>query len=189
VLPCRPMKPEDTIATLQRYVDAYTSDIAAAQAALGDESLPVPARRLVVGALNYVLDSLDMFPDHYKGLGVADDAMVLRLGAAQAVAAGAQNPDLARLGADAAEIRAMLPDLADALDKFVAALGERTVRGRTVDQIIDSKDVRVMFEGDLGREIKRHQPSQIEVGSLGAQAVVKEMEKMLRSGLKKAGIG
>src|SRR5262245_573815 len=86
----RPMtKNEDIIAVLQRMVDGYADAIDTVLNALADETAPPEARRVLCGVLNYALDLLDIFPDHYKGLGVADDAMVLRIGAEQAVAAGA----------------------------------------------------------------------------------------------------
>jgi uncharacterized membrane protein YkvA (DUF1232 family) len=162
--------------------------VVAVQKALFDDGTPPAARRVLVGALNYVLDTLDMFPDHYKGLGVADDAIVLRIGAAQAVASGADDEMLRRLGREADEVRALFPDLAEPLAQFVAALPGRAVRGRTVDQILSQKDVRVVFEADLGREMSRHAPSPIDTETLGAAATVKELEKMIRSALAKAGL-
>ena len=179
--------PEESIATLQRFVDGYAADVDAARLAAFDESVPAPARRLMVGALNYVLDTLDMFPDHYKGLGVADDAMVLRLAAAQAAAAGAQNDTIARLAGDVDAIRAMFSGLAADLDRFVSRLPDRSVRGRTADQVLGNRDVRTVFEADLGREVARYQPAQIDTSVLGAQAAVKELEKMIAAALKRAG--
>ena len=75
---------EQRVAVLQRFVDSYAEDLVAVRAALADPATPEGAQRVLVGGLNYSLDMLDMFPDHYKGLGVADDALVLRLAAKQA---------------------------------------------------------------------------------------------------------
>jgi uncharacterized membrane protein YkvA (DUF1232 family) len=179
--------PEEKIAILQRYVDRYAADATSVLGTLADETMPAPARRLVVGALNYVLDLLDMFPDHYLGLGVADDAIVLRLAAAQAVAAGAHNATLTALAADAPEIGELFPSVTAALERFVGALPDRTVHGRNADRILSDADVRVSFEVEIGRQIQRHR-----AGAIGAQTgdpvtILGELEKMIRHGLKRAG--
>jgi uncharacterized membrane protein YkvA (DUF1232 family) len=67
------------IALLQRLVDGFGLDVGRLRAALDDAQTPPGSRRTLVGALNYVLDALDIFPDHYQGLGLVDDALVLRL--------------------------------------------------------------------------------------------------------------
>jgi len=97
-------QPEETLAVLQRFVDGYPQATQAAMRAAADASTPREARRLLLGALNYVLDLLDIFPDHFQGLGVADDAMLLRIAARQAVAAGASQPQLKALAQEAAEV-------------------------------------------------------------------------------------
>lgn len=178
---------EAAIATLQRYVDDYAQDVNDVHSAVSDETQPLAARRLLVGALNYVLDVLDMLPDHYKGLGVADDAMVLRLAAAQAVAAGATDGGVKRLAADAAEIEAMFPSLASAFGRFVTAMPDRAVNNRTADRILADRDTRVLFNADIARETARHKTSTIELKFGGAAGVLKELEKMLKHGLKRAG--
>src|SRR5436309_3232908 len=63
--------PEETLAVLQRFVDGYSDATEVAMQALADPSTPAEARRLMCGALNYVLDLLDMFPDQSKKFWVA----------------------------------------------------------------------------------------------------------------------
>jgi uncharacterized membrane protein YkvA (DUF1232 family) len=104
---------------LQRFVDGYIEDVAVIEAALADAATPLPARRPLMGALLYVLDLIDIFPDHYAGLGVVDDAMVLRLSAQHAVEAGAKHEALARLAHEAEKISLVIGDLTGALDRFV----------------------------------------------------------------------
>ena len=82
-----------------------------------------------MGALNYALDQLDILPDHYRGIGVADDAMVLRLAARQAIAAGATHAGLRALADDTAQVEAVLEDLTAPLEKYVALLPDKKVRG------------------------------------------------------------
>lgn len=177
---------EDHIATLQRYIDAYGDDIATVQTAL--KSAPDAAQRVLVGALNYGLDMLDIFPDHYRGLGVADDAVVLRLAARQALSAGATDDGLKRLAADAKDVDAIFAELSGPLDKLVAVLADRAVRGRTAQQILGSKDVRVMFEADVTRQVQATRIGPIDTSIGGAAGALKELRKMAQHALKKAGL-
>jgi uncharacterized membrane protein YkvA (DUF1232 family) len=179
--------PQETIAILQSWVDRYAEDATAVLTVLGDATVPPAARRHLAGALNYVLELLDMFPDHYLGLGVADDAMVLRLASARAVAEGATHPGLATLADDAAEARGLFPSLAEPLDRFVAALPDREVHGRTADRILGDPMVRAAFEAEMRREIKRHKPGQVGTQFPNPRQVVEELEKMMRHALKRAG--
>jgi uncharacterized membrane protein YkvA (DUF1232 family) len=179
---------EQQIQTLQRFVNSFAADAGTLRTALRDAATPAPARRVLVGALNYVLDALDIFPDHYKGLGLADDALVFRVAAAQAVAAGCRHDGVVHLAADHDETADILGDVAKPFETFVAKLAERTVRGRTGDKVLADGDTSAMFHADLDRELVRHVTSQITPGIQGAAGVISELRKMSKHALKKAGI-
>jgi uncharacterized membrane protein YkvA (DUF1232 family) len=183
------MTPEQSIATLQRFVDHYPGDVAAAEAALSDGSTPEAARVPLAAALNYVLDLLDIFPDHYKGLGVADDAIVLRLAARQAEAIGAEHAEVVRLAREAEAVETIFgAELAAALDKYVSKLVTREVRGRTVAKILADKDARAVFSADVARQVKAHQPQPIDTSLGGADRALGELRTMARHALKKEGL-
>src|SRR5262249_5119498 len=119
---------DDSLAILTRFVENYTDAVTTAMDALTDETTPAEARKSLAAVLNYVLDLLDIFPDHYQGLGVADDALLLRLGARQAVTAGAKQSGLRELAAEADDVEKVLGELTAPLEKYLDKLGERTVR-------------------------------------------------------------
>ena len=179
--------PEHAIATLQRFIDDYPLDVAEVHAAFADPSEPLPSRRLLAGALNYVLDAFDMFPDHYPALGIADDAIVLRLAAAQALVAGSCARSLERLAFDAPEIKRIFPSLAEPLDRFVGALPEAAVNGRTADRILGDADTQVLFSADVLRETRRKRSVAIPPGVGGAAGILNEFERMMRHALKRGG--
>ena len=64
----------DQIGTLQGFIDSVIDDAQTVHAAIDHGDVPASARRVLVGALNYRLDLLDIVPDHNAGLGLADDA-------------------------------------------------------------------------------------------------------------------
>ncbi len=177
----------DKIAILQRFVNRYPEDLIAARGVLADPATTPAAQRFIIGALNYALDVLDIFPDHHKGLGIADDAIVLRLAAKLAVDAGATHATLVALAGEATEVATVFEDLAGPLATLVAKYPEREVRGRTSDKILAHKDTRIMFEADVGREAKRHQPEPIDT-TQGADRALVELRKMIVHSLKQAGI-
>ena len=178
---------QESLTVLTRFVDGYLDAVNTAMDALTDEKTPEPARRVLATALNYVLDLLDIFPDHYQGLGVADDAMLLRLAARQAVTAGAAQGALRELAKEAADVEMVLGDLAAPLEKYLDQLAGRTVRGRTVSQILSDKVVFGSFANDVQRQVAGYKAKPIDA-TLSADYHVGELKRMVRSALKKAGL-
>jgi uncharacterized membrane protein YkvA (DUF1232 family) len=176
---------EDKLQILQRFVDSYPTDLIAVRDASHDGSTPEAAQRFLIGGLNYALDMLDIYPDHSKGIGLADDAIVLRLAAKLAFAAGAKHPTIEALAADAKHVSTIFEDLAAPFEKLVAQFPDREVRGRTAAAILSHKDTRIMFDADIGREAKRQAPHPI-VSTEGAARTLIELRKMVDHALKRA---
>src|SRR5262245_12832818 len=110
-----------------------------------DERIRNPGRRQLAGALSYILTQLDLIPDHEKA-GAVDDAMVVRVAwglcAEHADKVGTGDAQqIARLTRDEEEISQFLGEaLFGKLRRYVIDLAEKTVRGRTADQLlIDAK--------------------------------------------------
>jgi uncharacterized membrane protein YkvA (DUF1232 family) len=181
------LTPEDKLLVLQRFVNNFQQDLLAVHAALGHAGTPDAAKRFLIGGLNYGMDMLDMYPDHNKGIGIADDAIVLRLASKLARAAGATDPGVDTLATDANLVLAMFENLAGPLEKMVAGFPDREVRGRTADKILSHKDTRIMFDADIGREAKRHTPQSLGEGTAATRQIV-ELEKMFEHALKRANL-
>ena len=183
------MGDDTTLETLQKLIDGFFLDVGRVRAALADDKTEEGARKLLVGGLSYVIDTWDMFPDHYRGVGLADDALVLRVVSSLALRAGASHRGLQHLAGDLAVVRTLLGDLADPLEQFCAALPARTFGNRTVATILADPDVRAVFEGDLNRLAKKQQPVKITPPPTGSQTLVSELRKMMKSALTKEGFG
>ena len=137
--------------------------------------------------LAFALDALDMFPDHFKGIGIADDAIVLRLASKLAFAAGSKHPTVEALAVDANLVIALFDDLAAPLERLVSQFPDREVRGRNAAKILASKDVRVAFDADIGREAKRQVAAPVS-GTDTPERTVIELRKMLEAAIKRAGL-
>jgi uncharacterized membrane protein YkvA (DUF1232 family) len=181
------MGDEATLETLQELVDGFSLDVGRVRAALADEKTGESAQKLLIGALSYVIDTWDMFPDHYRGVGLADDALVLRVASSLALRAGASHRGLQHLAGELNVVRTLLGDLVEPLEQFCAALPDRTFGNRKVAAIIGDADVRAGFEGDLTRLAKKQQSVKIALPPTGAQTLLSELRKMMKSALTKEG--
>jgi uncharacterized membrane protein YkvA (DUF1232 family) len=117
------------------------------------ENAPVEGlKRGAAAALNYLFKSIDLIPDGLEDLGFMDDAFVFRVAMARAQAAGATfEPGSAteRLSTDAALIAEFLGADYERLEAYVDALGDRPVRGRSVDALVTEAAVREELSRDL----------------------------------------
>jgi uncharacterized membrane protein YkvA (DUF1232 family) len=157
----------DTDPTLDgRYLEAFPSYLrslgedASALGAVVASDAPEPVRRYVVAGLNYIFKSLDLIPDGIDDLGFLDDAFVLRVAAALAVAEadGAEQPEpIGRLSADAALIKTFLGDVYPRLEAYVKNLRQGAARGRTVDDVIGSSETKDTFVHEVGAWAKDYQ--------------------------------
>jgi uncharacterized membrane protein YkvA (DUF1232 family) len=137
------------------WLRSLADDVGHLAALLEDDTLGEPVRRHAAGAVNYLFKSLDLIPDGIEDLGFVDDAFVLRVGAAMAIAAdaGAAEADdsgtLQRLSEQVALVREFLGEDYARLERFVEALGKGAARGRSVDDILGKPEVRSELLGEV----------------------------------------
>lgn len=146
------------MATLEsRCLDAFPNwlrslaDDARALSSVLEAGAPEIAERRATAALNYLFKSLDLIPDGLEDLGFMDDAFVARslaeavkLEMPEAIAADTSGT-FARLAQDAELIAEFLGDEYGRLSRYVGALDQSSVRGRTVSAILADPAVRADF--------------------------------------------
>jgi uncharacterized membrane protein YkvA (DUF1232 family) len=110
-----------------------------------------PLRKSAAVALNYLFKSIDLIPDGLEDLGYLDDAFVFRACAARAAASSAlaAESELQRLSNDVELIREFLGPDFEHLERYVAALGDRPVRGRSVAALLEDADMRSELVRDV----------------------------------------
>ena len=144
----------------EEWTSQLASDLDATFTLTGDERLTMQGRRFLAGALSYSLQQLDIIPDH-EAAGSVDDAIVLRVayGLAAEHASGASMDDAARFARmtnDEDQIRAFFGDAIFAkLRRVVVDLTDKTVRGRTTEQIIVAGKPRDEMKRELDSQAKR----------------------------------
>src|SRR6185436_11460151 len=128
---------------------------------------------------------MDMLPDHRGPIGIADDAIVLRVTAKLARAAGAKHPGLEPLALDANNVHNLFEDLAGALEKYVVQLQKKDVRGRSVEKILTHNLTRAAFDSDVTNESKRFKAERIATAA-DAPRAINELYKAMKDALDKA---
>jgi uncharacterized membrane protein YkvA (DUF1232 family) len=145
------------------WLRALADDAVALAGLLAAESTPVQARRAIAGGLNYLFKSLDLVPDGIDDIGYLDDAFIVRLAARDALAQeGAKTADLKgvleRLASEVETVQAFLGDDFARLENYAKSLAKGAARGRTVDDIVNTADVRKEFVSDIHAFAKSYQP-------------------------------
>lgn len=135
--------------TFPEWLRALAADAGELAPVLSDAGVPESVRRYVAGGLNYLFKSLDLIPDGIEDLGFLDDAFVIRVGAALALAeapsAREAAPVLVRLADDTKLIADLLGKDYARLESYVKTLTRGTARGRSVDDILQDEQVRAAF--------------------------------------------
>ncbi len=133
------------------WLGALGTDAAALGALVSGEE-PEPVRRYIVAGLNYLFKSLDLIPDGIDDLGFLDDAFVLRVAAALALAEhpqGSHAAIVAKLAEDAKAVKDFLGDDYARLEGYVKNLRKGSARGRTVEDIMSNPPERGAFAGEV----------------------------------------
>jgi uncharacterized membrane protein YkvA (DUF1232 family) len=120
---------------------------------------PEGVRRWAASGLNYIFKSLDLIPDGIDDLGFMDDAFVLRVAAALAVAedGAAKTGVVGRLADEGATVRDFLGADYERLERYVRDLPRGAARGRTVDDILGDDSVRTAFVNEVNAWSKGYQ--------------------------------
>lgn len=110
-----------------------------------------PLRRAAAVSLNYLCKSIDLVPDGLEDLGYLDDAFVFRAALARAADGDALEAGsaLKRLYDDATLIREFLGEDYERLEHYVASLGDKPVRGRSVEDLLDAAERRAELVRDV----------------------------------------
>jgi uncharacterized membrane protein YkvA (DUF1232 family) len=152
----------ESLQTFPEWLRTLATDATDLADAVGDATLPEAVRRYAAAGLNYLFKSLDLIPDGIEDLGFLDDAFVVRVAAALAVAeapeADESAPKVARLARDTRLIKALLGGDYARLETYVQRLRGGAARGRTVDDIVGDDTVRRDFLNEVSGWASSYEP-------------------------------
>ena len=173
---------------LRRMVEGFSSDIEAVQLGVVDGRTPDAARAILAAALRYVVLDVDLVPDHLEGVGLIDDAAMLRLGAAKAIAGGASDPAVARLAAEAGELGLVFGELVAPLGAFLDGLLSPDAEGRTPTDVIAEPKSRIELWRALAAKRDSSRKHALVASVLDTGNLVKTLRTIVRARLVKLGL-
>lgn len=145
------------------WVGSIREDVETVKKLVEADQVDDDARRFAAAALNYLVSRMDLIPDWTDTIGVVDDVLVLRtcIGLANAYGLADNTPDdviidVGRLSNEAERVEFVLgDDLNSKLRKYCARLVEETVRGRSVDSLLKSKEQRDKLYEEIDEDLMR----------------------------------
>lgn len=169
------------------WINSLAEDARSLRAAMEAAETPRAAKRFIVGGLSYLLRKIDIVPDYLTGVGVVDDAAVLRVAAGLAVGAGLGDLDvevagkIEALGSSTKPLETYLGDLYGKFKAFVEKMPDETVRARNADKVLDDKDAYQQFLRELNDEIESYAPK----GITDPDRALRELKSFFKAKLDK----
>jgi uncharacterized membrane protein YkvA (DUF1232 family) len=170
------------------WTESLPSDVWTVYALVENDKIAQQGRRLLAGALSYILTTLDLIPDHERA-GAIDDAMVIRLACALASEHAAEasvgdSAKLARLANDEDTIKSAFDEPTFAkLRRYVVSLADKPVRGRSNEQIISDPKARAELKRELEQAMKKLKVAQVN-DDKDAEALMLTIKSYLQAKLK-----
>ena len=180
-----PFEQEKFAPKFQEWIDSYEHDVTTYKEILADENAPEELRRLLAGALMYLVRQIDLVPDYYKPAGTIDDAMVLRvmadLGGEYAAELEPKHMKaLFKLANDCETIREFLGDQYRDLENYVRLQPEKATHGLTGEAVAKEKSQMEELIRQVDEELHHFEAVAIQDGA----KVERELHSYLHSKLK-----
>lgn len=163
-----PAKIASHVEELKHWLGTYKEDIAALKELMLSDTPSLRARQTIAAVLNYQIKKMDLAPDWMPELGMVDDAMVMRTGAAvfainnMEELAHEQLVLITRLKAQNETVKEILgEEMYEELFQLIRNLIERKIHNRTPEEIFEDEKVRARFLGELERYVGQYEPPEI----------------------------
>jgi uncharacterized membrane protein YkvA (DUF1232 family) len=165
-------------------VDGFSDDVELLQVGVVDERTPEPARAVLAAALAYVGEAGDLISDDLPGIGIMDDAAIVRLGARAAVAAGADDPGLRRLADETENLAYIFGDLVFKLEEMLAFLQRPNPHGLTPADLIADPESRMFLWRQLNESRAVAGAHREAVRNVDSVELVRRMRNAMRRKLE-----
>jgi len=154
------MTDTELLTKLEAWVANLGEDTKILRKALDSQGISRDSKKYLLGGLSYMLRKVDIIPDYLGGIGVLDDAAVMRVSAKLAVEAGMPNVDegIKRLISEDEMTRLLFDNLYDGFVTYVKRLPEERIRNRNADHILDEAGCMDQFDRELEDEIRGYSP-------------------------------
>jgi uncharacterized membrane protein YkvA (DUF1232 family) len=180
-----PLMAKDMISQIvSRMVEGFAADVGVVQVGVVDGRTPEAARRVLAAGLAYMAEPSDLISDDLAGIGIMDDAAILRLAARDAIAAGAIDEGLRRLGGEAEDLAYVFGDLVIKLEELLAFLPRPDANGRTPVDVIGDPDLRVALWRQISETLSVSGAHAKAIEDIDSSQFVRTMRSAMRRKLE-----
>ncbi|MBN2724200.1 MAG: DUF1232 domain-containing protein [Deltaproteobacteria bacterium] len=153
----------ELLKSLDKWIQTLVEDAKELRNAMDLDDTDRNAKKYIIGGLSYLIMKIDLIPDYIGGVGVLDDAAVLRVAAKLAMEAGVPSASdhFKSLAGDMDLVKALLEDHYDKFEAYVKALPAKRIRNRTSDVILDEKGSMDQFDREIEDEIRGYKPKSL----------------------------
>jgi uncharacterized membrane protein YkvA (DUF1232 family) len=174
---------------LQRMVNTFASDIDVIRNCVAAGRAPERALRSLAASLIYVVDRLDLVPDDMVGIGIADDAAMLRLAARIAMQYGADDAPVRRLAAESAEVAEIYGSLLRPLEDYLNRLEWDVKFGKAPLDLLRDPEMAISLWKEIGRRISEYRSTQLIDPARGDAAnFILGLRRVVKARLKNSGV-
>jgi len=154
------MNETELLQIMDKWVQNLAEDAKIMRKTMDSETISRDAKKYLIGGLSYLLLKVDIIPDYMGGIGVLDDASVMRISCALALEAGIPDAseEFTQLAKDSEYAKMALDEHYDKLVAYVKKLPVEKIRNRNADTILDEPGSMDQFDRELEDETRGYKP-------------------------------
>lgn len=154
------MNETELLQAMDQWVKNLAEDAIEMRKAIDSDDISRDAKKYIIGGLAYLLRKVDIIPDYMGGIGVLDDASVMRVAVKMALDSGAPSATdaLKKMGEEAELVKVALEEFYDKFENYVKGLPIEKIRNRNADTILDEPGSLDQFDRELEDETRGYKP-------------------------------
>ncbi|MGM0596814.1 MAG: YkvA family protein [Myxococcota bacterium] len=176
------MNSSEILEKLDGWVKTLVDDAKIMRSQIDSDGISRDAQKHIIGGLSYLLRKVDIIPDYMGGIGVLDDAFVMRVACRNALKAGISDVDdrFKQLAEDAELVDEILDELKDRFNLYVDKLPEQKIRNRNADTVLDEPGSMEQFDRELEDEIRGYKAKPLGKN----EKVLRELKSFIKSKIR-----
>jgi uncharacterized membrane protein YkvA (DUF1232 family) len=176
------MNDTELLILLDNWVKELAEDAKALRDAMGDPGTSREAKKYIIGGLSYLLRKVDIIPDYMGGIGVLDDASVLRVAADLSMISGVSNASdhFKKLAKENDLVKILLEDHYIPFENYVKRLPVEKIRNRTAETILDEPGSLDQFDREFEDEVRGYTPKPLGQN----ERTIREFRSFMKSKIK-----
>lgn len=154
------MNETELLQAMDEWVKNLAVDANVMRATIDVEGTSREAKKFIIGGLAYLLRKVDIIPDYMGGIGVLDDASVMRIACKLALDSGvpAASAEFKKLADESELVKVALDEFYGQFENYVKNLPIEKIRNRNADTILDEPGSIDQFDRELEDETRGYKP-------------------------------